>query len=111
MGAPDTDVIVIGYGPVGTVLTGLLARRGIAVTTFERGADVFTLPRAAHFDGEIARTLQFLGAMDAVLPATAPTSGMDFVDGEDRVLMAFEAEEHEIAEGWPRSFKIGRAHV
>lgn len=102
--APDVDVVVVGYGPVGAVLTGLLARRGVRVAAFERGADVFTLPRAAHFDAEIARTLQFLGAMDAILPATAPTSGMDFVDAEGRVLMTFETETHESTEGWPRSF-------
>ena len=100
----EFEVAVVGYGPVGAVMTGLLARRGIRVAAFERGADVFTLPRAAHFDGEIARTFQFLGAMDAILPATRPTSGMDFVDAEGRVLMAFEAEEDEIEEGWPRSF-------
>lgn len=107
----DVEVAVIGYGPVGTVLTGLLARRGIRVAAFERGADVFTLPRAAHFDAEIARTFQLLGVMEAILPSTAATSGMDFVDAEDRVLMSFEAEEDEIAEGWPRSFMFYQPDV
>lgn len=100
----DLEVAIVGYGPVGAVMTGLLARRGVRVAAFERGADVFTLPRAAHFDAEVARTFQFLGAMDTILPATRPTSGMDFVDAEGRVLMAFETEEDEIEEGWPRSF-------
>jgi 3-(3-hydroxy-phenyl)propionate hydroxylase len=109
--AHEVEVAVIGYGPVGTVLTGLLARRGVRVAAFERGADVFTLPRAAHFDAEIARTFQLLGAIDAILPATAATSGMDFVDAEGRVLMSFEAEEDEIAEGWPRSFMFYQPDV
>ncbi|MFM7615903.1 MAG: bifunctional 3-(3-hydroxy-phenyl)propionate/3-hydroxycinnamic acid hydroxylase [Actinomycetes bacterium] len=110
-GIHDVEVAVIGYGPVGTVLTGLLAQRGVRVAAFERGADVFTLPRAAHFDAEIARVFQQLGAMDAILPATKATSGMDFVDAEDRVLMSFEAEDHEIAEGWPRSFMFYQPDV
>lgn len=102
--APEVEVAVVGYGPVGAVLTGLLARRGVRVAAFERGPDVFTLPRAAHFDAEIARTFQLLGAMDAILPATRATTGMDFVDADGRVLMTFETEAHEATEGWPRSF-------
>lgn len=108
---PEFEVAVVGYGPVGAVTTGLLARRGVPVVAFERGADVFTLPRAAHFDAEIARTFQLLGAMEAILPATAATGGMDFVDAEDRVLMSFEAEDHEVAEGWPRSFMFYQPDV
>ncbi|MFM7271349.1 MAG: bifunctional 3-(3-hydroxy-phenyl)propionate/3-hydroxycinnamic acid hydroxylase [Actinomycetes bacterium] len=110
-GTTDHEVLVVGYGPVGAILTGLLARRGVAVGAYERGTDVFTLPRAAHFDAEIARIIQSVGAMDAVLPSTAPTSGMDFVDADGRVLMAFEAEEQSAAEGWPRSFMFYQPDV
>ena len=56
------DVVVIGYGPVGQMLSAQLGQAGHRVTAFERHAQLYGLSRAGHMDDEIVRTLQRVGA-------------------------------------------------
>ncbi|MCP1415581.1 bifunctional 3-(3-hydroxy-phenyl)propionate/3-hydroxycinnamic acid hydroxylase [Paenarthrobacter sp. A20] len=58
----DFDVIVVGYGPVGRLLALKLGRRGHRVAVVERQEQVYPLPRAVHFDDEIGRIFQSVGA-------------------------------------------------
>lgn len=58
------DVTVVGLGPVGSLLTLLLARAGLRVAAIERDTEVYKLPRAVNLDGEIVRALQPLGLAD-----------------------------------------------
>src|SRR3954470_21106803 len=69
------DVAVVGFGPVGATLAGLLGRRGLRVIVLDRAADIYPLPRAAHIDGTGLRTLQELGCLDDVLPDMIPNPG------------------------------------
>ncbi|NVO25578.1 bifunctional 3-(3-hydroxy-phenyl)propionate/3-hydroxycinnamic acid hydroxylase [Donghicola mangrovi] len=57
----DTDVAIVGAGPVGTLLAILLGQRGKKVTLIERWSKHYPLPRAVTFDHEIARILATLG--------------------------------------------------
>jgi 3-(3-hydroxy-phenyl)propionate hydroxylase len=91
-GPLDADVVVIGLGPVGTVLAGLLGRRGLSVVVLERTATVFPLPRAAHIDHTGLRTVQELGCLDQVLPSTIPNPGIDFIGMDDGLLMRQPAD-------------------
>jgi 2-polyprenyl-6-methoxyphenol hydroxylase-like FAD-dependent oxidoreductase len=52
------DVAIVGYGPVGQLLAALLGRCGHRVLVIERYADFYPMPRAVHFDHEVARILQ-----------------------------------------------------
>jgi 3-(3-hydroxy-phenyl)propionate hydroxylase len=81
-----TDVAVVGLGPVGTVLAGLLGKLGVSVAGFDRAPDVFELPRAAHIDHTGLRTLQALGCLDSLLPEMIENPGVDFVTADDRLL-------------------------
>ncbi|MEW2120896.1 bifunctional 3-(3-hydroxy-phenyl)propionate/3-hydroxycinnamic acid hydroxylase [Streptomyces sp. NPDC005474] len=56
------DVVVIGYGPVGQMLSAQLGQAGHRVAAFERHAQIYGLSRAGHMDDEIVRTLQKVGA-------------------------------------------------
>ena len=56
----DCDVAIIGYGPVGATLAGLLAGRGVRTLVIDREVDIYPLPRAAHVDHEIMRIMQEL---------------------------------------------------
>lgn len=58
----EFDVIIVGYGPVGRVLALQLGGRGHRIAVVERQAASYPLPRAVHFDDEIARLLQSLNA-------------------------------------------------
>jgi 3-(3-hydroxy-phenyl)propionate hydroxylase len=90
-GLASCDVLVVGFGPVGATMAGLLARRGVAVVAIDRDVDVYPLPRAAHFDQEIMRIVQELGALDDVAPRTRPLPGMDFLTADRRVLLSMRS--------------------
>jgi 3-(3-hydroxy-phenyl)propionate hydroxylase len=87
MSRPDTDVLVVGLGPVGSALTGLLGRQGVRVTAVDRDPEVFALPRAAHIDHMGLRTLQELGLLDKLLPTMIRNPGLDFVTADRQLLM------------------------
>lgn len=57
----DTDVAIVGGGPVGTFLAIMLGRQGHRVTLIERWTEAYGRPRAVTFDHEIARILAVLG--------------------------------------------------
>jgi 3-(3-hydroxy-phenyl)propionate hydroxylase len=102
--ATDVDVAIVGCGPVGVTLANLLGRRGRAVAAFERELDVYHLPRAAHFDGEIMRVFQAIGLDGAVEPCTAPIAGMHFVNAAGDTLAAYDTEGKPGLHGWPDDF-------
>jgi 3-(3-hydroxy-phenyl)propionate hydroxylase len=66
------DVIVVGLGPTGAALTGLLARRGLRVAAFDRLPDLYPLPRAIGMDHEAMRLFQELGIAERLQPHLAP---------------------------------------
>ena len=78
------DVLIVGYGPVGATLAGLLARRGLRVAAVEQAAGVYDKPRAISLDHEVMRIFQACGVAHEVAPLTAPHPGTHYlgVDGE-----------------------------
>ena len=101
-GPVHADVAIVGCGPVGVVLAGLLARRGVRVVAFDRDVDPFPLPRAAHFDHEIMRVFQELGVADEIAASTIVTPGMDFLTADREVLMSMRGGSR-TPSGWPGS--------
>lgn len=57
----DTDVVIVGAGPVGTLLAVLLGQRGHRAIVVEKWPTFYERPRAVTFDHEIARVLGYLG--------------------------------------------------
>ena len=96
------DVIVVGFGPVGATLTGLLARAGCSVLALERDTGLYPLPRAAHLDGEGMRVLQSVGCADEIAPALRANDGMDFVAADGTLLLQMRSDGRTAA-GWPSS--------
>lgn len=62
------DVALIGCGPVGITLAGLLGREGLHVAVFDRAREVFGQPRAVGFDHDAMRLFQRIGAAEALAP-------------------------------------------
>jgi 3-(3-hydroxy-phenyl)propionate hydroxylase len=87
------DVAIVGFGPVGALLAGLLGRRGLDVVVLERDADVFPLPRAAHIDHTGLRAVQEVGCLSEVLPSMIPNPGIDFVSPAGGLLMRLPADQ------------------
>lgn len=59
--AYETDVAIVGGGPVGAFLAIALGQKGHRVTLIERWTQAYGRPRAVTYDHEIARILATLG--------------------------------------------------
>ena len=70
-GVIDTDVIVVGLGPVGAALAALLGRYGIRVLAIDKAPEIFTKPRAIALDNEALRILQMVGVRDGEFSTVA----------------------------------------
>lgn len=73
-----TRVLVIGGGPVGLVVSGLLSQRGIPHTVFERRHETQRAPAAHVLRRRPMAVLDALGVGDAVRRA-APPLPLDFI--------------------------------
>ncbi|MEU0535081.1 bifunctional 3-(3-hydroxy-phenyl)propionate/3-hydroxycinnamic acid hydroxylase [Amycolatopsis tolypomycina] len=96
----DTDVVIVGNGPIGATLSVLLAQRGWRVTVLERRPRPYKLPRATSFDGETARLLAATGIGPDLGRITAPANGYQWqtADGQTLLDIAFTTEG---PYGWP----------
>ncbi|WP_410631367.1 bifunctional 3-(3-hydroxy-phenyl)propionate/3-hydroxycinnamic acid hydroxylase [Amycolatopsis sp. cmx-4-83] len=95
-------MLVVGYGPVGQVLTLLLARQGRRVTVLERWPAPYPMPRAVSFDGESARILAAAGIGDALGEVSESSRDYVWETADGRVLFAVDVPERGRS-GWPGS--------
>ena len=63
-GAVDTDVLIVGYGPVGAAVAALLGKYGVKTLVVEQGDEILMMPRAIALDNEALRILQMAGLDD-----------------------------------------------
>jgi 3-(3-hydroxy-phenyl)propionate hydroxylase len=96
-----TDVAIVGYGPVGALLANLLGQAGLRVEVFERDPEIYDLPRAVHFDGEVMRIFQSVGLADRIAATTRTSSkGMHFINTAGQTLMIRRGIEGPGPHGW-----------
>lgn len=98
----DTDIAIVGFGPVGATLAGLLGRYGLRVTVIEKDEAVFPLPRAAHVDHTGLRTIQEIGCLDRVLAKAIRNRQLDLLDAKRELLVRIPADQESIS-GLPTS--------
>lgn len=94
------DVIVVGYGPTGMVLSALLGRQGHRVAVVERYAGLFNLPRAATFDDDTMRVFQHLGIAESVAAGTRVQRTYDWCNAAGQILIRNEFSDVGRS-GWP----------
>jgi 3-(3-hydroxy-phenyl)propionate hydroxylase len=99
VGGFDCDVLVVGLGPVGAVLTALLAQRGVRTIAIEKDAAPYPLPRAVHFDHEIMRVFQQLGVAEDMRRCARDLPDYEFRAAGGRVLMKLRPP-RETPSGW-----------
>ncbi|WP_030409052.1 bifunctional 3-(3-hydroxy-phenyl)propionate/3-hydroxycinnamic acid hydroxylase [Streptomyces albus] len=103
--AANPDVLVVGYGPVGQVLSIMLAQRGWQVTVVEKHIEPYALPRAVSFDRHIGRLLGTVGVADALVPVGEATEDYVVVNGDGQTLMHFDLE-RDSRHRWPETTAI-----
>ncbi len=100
------DVAIVGMGPVGATLGNLLALRGVCTLILDREADIYSLPRAVHLDGECMRVFQTIGIADELAPQLLVVPGMRFVDAAGRALIEWARPTIRGADGWHASYRF-----
>lgn len=66
-----TEVLVVGYGPVGATIANLLGRQGVEVVAIDKATEIFPKPRAITLDNEALRVLQLAGLPEGAFDAVA----------------------------------------
>jgi 3-(3-hydroxy-phenyl)propionate hydroxylase len=102
----EVDVAIIGLGPVGATLAGLLAVCGLTVAVIERDPEIYRLPRAVHFDGECMRIFQTLGIAKRLVDRLIVSPGMKFVDADGRLLIDWSRPQQIGPQGWYPSYRF-----
>jgi len=105
------DVLIVGLGPVGAVLAGLLAQWNVSVLAIDRETEIYRLPRAAHFDHEIMRIFQQLGIVDEIQSDIRPLSVYEFRNAVGEILMRFDNAGQRTVSGWPPSYMFHQPAV
>ena len=70
---PETDVAVVGAGPVGLMVANLLGLAGVKVTVLERNKGLLGLPRAIAYDAETLRLFALAGLLGQLAQASCRT--------------------------------------
>ena len=96
------DFAIVGYGPVGQTLAILLGQRGWRVGVFEKQPALYPLPRAVHFDHEVARILQATGIGDELPTLTEPAYTYEWRNAAGEMLLLIGMKDASLS-GWPES--------
>ena len=105
------DVAVVGFGPTGAVLASLLGLCGLRVVVLEREAEIYRLPRAVHFDGEVMRVFQTIGIADRVAAVSRVNAGMRFVDPGGRLILDWPRPQQVGPHGWYPSYRFHQPNL
>ena len=108
----DFDIAIIGAGPAGAYLANLLGIAGLRVLLVDREFDIYQLPRAVHFDGEVMRAFQTAGLADAVAKIARPSSkGMHFVSASGQTLLVRRGFDGVGPHDWASNYYMHQPHL
>lgn len=94
------DVVIVGYGPVGSTLAILLAQLGRSVIVLERWPEPYSLPRAVHFDHEVGRIFQSCGIGGELRSISEPADIYEWRNAAGTTLLRL-GQHGDGPSGWP----------
>ena len=98
------EVLVVGLGPTGAALAGLLGAMGVDTLAIDREPDLLDLPRAVHFDGEVMRIFQGFGLAPSLEPHLRPSAGMQYVNAEGMLMLERKPAASTGPQGWATNY-------
>jgi len=105
----DVDVVIVGFGPGGEVLTSLLGQAGHRVAVFEKFPAPYGLPRMSTLDGEIGRLMQHTGDPARALQGALPQSHAIFYGADGK--LAFQDDwSHQVC-GHPSHYTLHQPNI
>lgn len=96
----QTQVAILGAGPVGLMMANYLGQMGVEVLLIEKLDGLIDYPRAIGIDDESLRTMQSVGLVEQVLPHTTPWHAMRFLTPKGRCFADIQPMTDEF--GWSR---------
>ena len=100
----EVDILIVGTGPTGATLAGLLGQRGLRVAVFDRLPDLYPLPRAAGMDHEVMRIAQELGIADRMAPHIAPYRPSEYRGMDGQLIKRLDAAPPPHRLGWAPNY-------
>src|SRR5262249_14386518 len=104
------DVAIVGYGPVGQTLAILLGQRGWRVGVLEKQPAMYPLPRAVHFDHEVARILQACGLGGALPRLSEPADIYEWRNATGDTLLRLGSKAAGLS-GWPEANMFSQPEI
>lgn len=105
----ETEVLIVGAGPVGLMLANILGMYGRKVVVLEAMDQLIDYPRGVGLDDESFRTIQTVGLVDTVRPHTSPQHIMRLVNGAGKVILTNNPQTDEF--GWDRKHSFIQPEV
>jgi 3-(3-hydroxy-phenyl)propionate hydroxylase len=85
------DVVIVGFGPSGAVAACWLGQAGIRTLVIDKRRTIWEIPRAIAVDHEILRVFQNIGAVEKVLPYTAPFPASEHFGAKGQLIRRIDA--------------------
>lgn len=98
--ALDTQVAVVGAGPVGATVANFLGLYGVETVLIERSPQIVDYPRAVGVDDECLRSFQAVGLADELVKDMIQNVPLRFFDARGRCLADVRPATREY--GWSR---------
>lgn len=100
----EFDVIIVGLGPTGATLAGLLGQAGVRVAVFDRLPDLYPLPRAIGLDQEAMRIVQQLGLGDRMAPHIAAYRPSEYLGMDGQLIKRLDTLPEPHLLGWAPNY-------
>ena len=100
----EFDVIIVGLGPTGAALAGLLGQAGVRVAVFDRLPDLYPLPRAIGLDQEAMRIVQQLGLGERMAPHIAAYRPSEYLGMDGQLIKRLDTLPEPHLLGWAPNY-------